>query len=361
MAVPRRARIPWAWRHALAVVRRALASSQIITTAALVLAAALTAAGVHLARDWVPPTLFIVILLVATFALRVVGMSIVIITISALYGLLIVAGTTFSQGHLLVFALAAAAALVLVRGRDRIGLQGIPSDLMLVDLRDRLAEHGTVPPLPEGWSVESAIRSAHGEAFSGDFMVASRSSERMLELALVDVSGKGQTAGVRSLQLSGAFGGLLGAMPHAEFLAAANAYLLRQEWEEGFATAVHVAVDLVTGEFWIYNAGHPPPLFLHAGSGNLRVVQGTSGPALGLSRDSVYPAKCGQMADGDSIMLYTDGVVETPGSDVELGIDRLMGVVERIVGTRAGGAEAVLRQLGASDGDDRALVFLHRS
>ena len=90
-----------------------------------------------------------------------------------------------------------------------------------------------------------------------------------LEVVVVDVSGKGEQAGTRSLLLSGAFGGLLSALPPAEFLPAANDYLLRQDWEEGFATAIHLHLDLATGDFEIRTAGHPPAVQLHAGSGPL--------------------------------------------------------------------------------------------
>ena len=145
-------------------------------------------------------------------------------------------------GILVVITVSVGATVAFARERERLGLQGAPGDLMLVDLRDRLAAHGRVPPLPAGWRVDSEIRSAHADGFSGDFMVAgTRSDEDALEIVLVDVSGKGLDAGVRSLQLSGAFGGLLGAMPRDEFLRAANQYLLAQAWDEGFATAIHVA------------------------------------------------------------------------------------------------------------------------
>ena len=63
-------------------------------------------------------------------------------------------------------------------------------------------------------------------------------------MVVVDVSGKGEGAGTRALLLSGAFGGLLGALPPGEFLPAANDYLLRQDWDEGFATAVHLSLDV---------------------------------------------------------------------------------------------------------------------
>ena len=78
--------------------------------------------------------------------------------------------------------------------------------------------------------------------------MASRSGDDRLELVVVDVSGKGEEAGTRALLLSGAFGGLLGSpAAREEFLGAANAYLIRQDWHEGFATAVHVSLDLFTG------------------------------------------------------------------------------------------------------------------
>ena len=70
-----------------------------------------------------------------------------------------------------------------------------------------------MPALPEGWSAEVVLRSAGGASFSGDFLVATRSDDgSQLEVALVDVSGKGVDAGTRALLLSGAFGGLLGSV-----------------------------------------------------------------------------------------------------------------------------------------------------
>ena len=58
--------------------------------------------------------------------------------------------------------------------------------------------------------------------------------------------------------LSGAFGGLLGSVPREEFLSACNAYLRRGPATEGFVTAMHLALDLITGDYVLYSAGHPP-------------------------------------------------------------------------------------------------------
>ncbi len=63
---------------------------------------------------------------------------------------------------------------------------------MLVDMRDRLRAQGELPTLPPSWGAEVALESAYGDGFAGDFVVASRSTDgRMLEVALVDVSGQG--------------------------------------------------------------------------------------------------------------------------------------------------------------------------
>ena len=64
--------------------------------------------------------------------------------------------------------------------------------------------------------------------------------------AVVDVSGKGDRAGTRALLLAGAMGGLVTALEPAEFLPATNAYLINHPWQDGFATAIHLSVDLAS-------------------------------------------------------------------------------------------------------------------
>ena len=152
--------------------------------------------------------------------------------------------------------------------RKRLGVAGPRGESMFVDLRDRIMKQGAIPALTPEWHVESAFRSAGGTSFGGDFIVASKATdESTLDLIVVDVSGKGVEAGSRSLLLSGAFGGLASAVAPERFLPDANGYLLRQGWLEGFATAIHLHLDLVSGDFELRKAGHPPAVWLHAGSG----------------------------------------------------------------------------------------------
>jgi hypothetical protein len=242
--------------------------------------------------------------------------------------------------------------------RSRLGVAGIQGEQMFVDLRDRILRQGGIPALPDEWYAAAELRSAGGTPFAGDFVVTSRAGNR-LDVAVVDVSGKGQGAGTRALLLSGAIGGLLSALPPSEFLAGANTFLLQQDWDEGFATAIHLSLDLDTGRYHLRSAGHPPAALRHAGSGRWEVLE-TEGPILGLIDGATFEATSGLMRPGDALLLYTDGMVETRTRDIGSGIDKMLGQAERLLrGKFEGGAERLIDSLGSRI-DDRALLLVHR-
>lgn len=314
-------------------------------------------------QEWVPVAAFSLVFVGGGFLLRprellllygVVAVGLVYVQVERIVGP--------AKGVVVVLLAHALLMWVVARSRARLGLQGTLGETMLVDLRDRLRSQGELPALPDGWQAETALKSAYGDSFSGDFLAATRSTDGThLEVVLVDVSGKGAAAGGRSLLLSGAFGGLLGAMPAREFLHAANQYLLRQRWVEGFATAVHLDLNLVTGQFRLSCAGHPPPAHFMAGSGRWHVLEECEGPLLGVFDGADYIGFWGQLDRGDALMLYTDGVVETPDRDLAIGIDRMLGHAETLVrdGFR-GGARRIVEQARAGESDDRALLLIWR-
>jgi serine phosphatase RsbU (regulator of sigma subunit) len=244
--------------------------------------------------------------------------------------------------------------------RARLGVSGGRSESMFVDLRDRISKQGQIPPLPTDWYVESLTRSAGGTAFAGDFLVASRDlAGNTVEMVVVDVSGKGVEAGTRALLLSGAFGGLVSALPADQFLVRASDYLLEQDWEEGFATAIHLHLNTATGAFEIRKAGHPPAVWLQAGSGHWKVLD-SDGPILGLVPRPEFEVVSGVLRSGDALLLYTDGVVETTRRDIASGIDKLAGRGQRLFQTGfEGGAKRMLDELEQTH-DDRALLLVHR-
>jgi hypothetical protein len=265
-------------------------------------------------------------------------------------------------GSIVILAILGIIAVELARDRERSGLSVGRGESMLLELRDKLQMQGELPDLPPGWHASVSQRSAGGSTFGGDFIVSTLADGgKRLELGLVDVSGKGLDAGTRALMLSGALGGLLGAVAPERFLAAANDYLLRQEWDEGFATAIHVTIDLRTGHYRLTNAGHPPAVHYAGGSGRWQPIE-LGGTVLGLVPDINAGVAEGQLQRHDALLLYTDGLVEVPGRDRAFGTDRLLGAAESLIPRGFDNGAEVLVDLVAPDAqDDRAVVLLWRS
>ncbi|WP_344562161.1 PP2C family protein-serine/threonine phosphatase [Streptomyces axinellae] len=268
-----------------------------------------------------------------------------------------------TPGTILVVAAAGLSGLLVAQFRSRVGVPWRRGGTMLFDLRERIRVQSKLPKLPAGWHREMALRPAGGQSFSGDFVVAARTGPggRTLEVVLTDVSGKGMDAASRALLLSGAFGGLLGSLPPHDFLPAANGYLLRQSWEEGFATSVHLVLDLTSGDYELLSAGHVPAMQLNAGSGKWEEKAG-EGPLLGVYDGAEFEPAKGTLRHGDVLMLFTDGLVETADRDLTEGIDRLTGEADRYVASSFHGAAWHLIESVARDvNDDRALLLLCRA
>jgi hypothetical protein len=357
------------WRARVAQLRE-VATRQFITRnrrVAFGLSLAVVAIGLaaaHLSEWWFSPGVMILPILAGGLLLWVRALRILFV-LTAIMLVYDIVGHKAGPGIIATIAITAIFADVLARTRAKLGLQGLRGNQMLIELRDRIREQGKLPALGEGWGSEVVLRPAGGASFGGDFVV-SYSDGKTLEVALVDVSGKGVDAGTRALLLSGAFGGLLGSVPSTDFLAAANAYMRRGRWNEGFVTAVHLSLDLTSGEYVISSAGHLPAVHYDGASGRWRVGQ-ARGIVLGVVPDlQAVPTSNeeGVLRRGDALMLYTDGLVEAPGRDIDDGIDKLLGEAERLVknGFRTGAGELVTTlQRDVGSNDDCALVLIWRS
>ena len=357
------------WWRAKTWVRRHVLHSDGFALLTLSACAAASGALFIANRSWFPLTTLALVVLAGGFLLTVRSLLLLDVVVAAVIIFEVVRATDpkVSPGAVLVVAVTATIVHTLARSRGRLGVQGTRGDSMLVDLRDRLTAQGEMPAMPVGWQAEYVLRSAGGASFSGDFLVATRSDNgSQLEVALVDVSGKGVDAGTRALLLSGAFGGLLGSVPRDEFLPACNAYMRRGKTSEGFVTAVHLSLDLATGEYVVASAGHPPAVHYDGASGRWRLTR-ARGIVLGVVPDlhgAASETEHGVLQRGDALMLYTDGLVEAPGRDIDVGTDRLLGEAERMLasGFRAGApalVAAMQREIGGSD--DCALVLLWRT
>jgi Stage II sporulation protein E (SpoIIE) len=323
-------------------------------------------AAVHVSAWWFSPGIMILPILAGGYLLWPRALRILFVVAAA--GLIYdVVEDKAGVGIVATIVVTAVFADVLSHTRGKLGIRGRRAEQMLIDLRDRIKVQGTLPELGEGWGGAVVLRPAGGSSFGGDFVV-SVSDDKKLEVALVDVAGKGIDAGTRALLLSGAFGGLLGSVPGPDFLQVANAYLRRGKAVEGFVTAVHLVLDLASGEYILSSGGHPPAAHYDGASGRWRVTA-AHGVVLGVLPDlSSVPSETedGVLRRGDALLLYTDGMVEAPGEDIDEGIDRLLGEAERMVaggGFSATGAANLVTEMQRAIGgaDDRALVLIWRT
>lgn len=95
-----------------------------------------------------------------------------------------------------------------------------------------------------------------------------------------------------------------------------------------FATCLYAEVDPQSGTLDIARAGHPDPVVTTA-DGTAVIRQTEGGLPLGIDEDADYPTSRLTLEPGETIMLCTDGLIETGGHDMFSGWDRLRPVLEQ--------------------------------
>ncbi|MGY1795205.1 SpoIIE family protein phosphatase [Geodermatophilus sp. SYSU D00525] len=141
-------------------------------------------------------------------------------------------------------------------------------------------------------------------------------------LVVGDVVGHGASAAAVMGRLSSALSGVLltGEGP-ARALELLDGFAGRIDGA-GLATVACLVLDPATGRLTASTAGHPPPLLLTS-DGSAVLLDGGHGPALGVSGAGRRPETVSVLPPGATLLLYTDGLVERPGSLLDEGLARL--------------------------------------
>jgi serine phosphatase RsbU (regulator of sigma subunit) len=127
------------------------------------------------------------------------------------------------------------------------------------------------------------------------------------------------------------------------------------------ATAVETYVDWDTHTITYSSAGHPPPALLRT-DGTVEFLDQATDPPLGARPDHVpRPQAAGTFTEGDTLVLYTDGLIERRREDIDAGLARLADSLTHHRGAEPEAlAEALLLDLLPAVGatDDTALVIV---
>jgi phosphoserine phosphatase RsbU/P len=186
-----------------------------------------------------------------------------------------------------------------------------------------------------------------------------------LLLALGDVSGKGTGAALLMTVLRASVRGAWVDWTVAEAMPRINATVCQNVTAGKYITFFMAQLNPETGRLTYVNAGHNPPLLLHADGRAETLTEG--GMVLGLFESVPYGEGTAQLGRGDVLVVYSDGVTETfDASGDEFGEQRLSEiVVQERRGTAAAIQDAILRGLeqfapGEKATDDRTLIVIKR-
>ena len=172
----------------------------------------------------------------------------------------------------------------------------------------------------------SEVFAAH--YLSGDFTVLSQSGSKVLA-TLGDIAGKGFAAGMWFTNLAGLLQSY--GHPHSDPAMTAseiNRHLCYLRPVAPFVTAFLAQMDCDRGLLTYCNAGHFPPILLRA-NGQIEALE-TGGPLLGAVEDAGFEAGEVIFAPGDTLVAYSDGVLECRGaSGEEFGYSRLQTAVQQ--------------------------------
>ncbi|MDN0197883.1 SpoIIE family protein phosphatase [Streptomyces sp. S.PNR 29] len=143
-----------------------------------------------------------------------------------------------------------------------------------------------------------------------------------LALVIGDVQGHGVQAAATMGQLRSAVRAFaLGDRPPDEVMSGSNRLLIDLDSGQ-FASCCYIRLDPASGRARAARAGHPPPLLRHP-DGRTHVLDVPGGVVLGVDPDAQYPVTELQLESGSVLALYTDGLVERSGVDIDDGISAL--------------------------------------
>ena len=273
----------------------------------------------------------------------------------------------FTEDHLKVLTTLASVAAIRVENarlvESRFQQERLERELQLaMEIQQRFQP--TAPPQVAGYELQGISFPCY--EIGGDYYDFIPREDGRLVIALGDVSGKGTAAALLMSSLHAAIHAQTGSHDTlVETISAVNRYLADNIPSNRFVTLFYAELDPDSGAFSFLNAGHNPPLIVHAAGTVEQLASG--GLPLGIKADAEYREGRTTLQPGDVLVIYSDGVTEAASpSGEEFGPTRLYEVVSRNVEASAAGIrdriESALTKFsqGTQAADDITLVIVKR-
>jgi len=274
---------------------------------------------------------------------------------------------TFNAEHLNILTTLASVASIRVENasllEERINRERMERELELAtEIQQRFQP--SAPPKIDGYQFQGISFSCY--EIGGDYYDFIQRADGKMMVALGDVSGKGTAAALLMSSLHAAIHAQVTSdRALGDTVASINTYLAENTPANRFVTLFIAELDPATGIFNFINAGHNPPLI---GRSDGTVEQLSSGGfPLGIIPNAEYEVGQTHLAEGDVLVVYSDGVSEANNiREEEFGMNRLIDVVKNNVNASAAGIrDKVESALSAFTGtapanDDITLVIVKR-
>ncbi|HTG01296.1 MAG TPA: GAF domain-containing SpoIIE family protein phosphatase [Nitrospirota bacterium] len=195
----------------------------------------------------------------------------------------------------------------------------------------RTVQESFLPQKPP--DVTSYKFSAHytpAQEVGGDFYDFIHLDKRRIGIVIGDVSGKGVPAALYMAKLGSDLRTLAFTEKEpAAALGRLNDLLAERSRRGMFATLLYIELDSPTGSLKIANAGHLPPIVRKA-DGSLVKIAAAGGAPLGILPGMSFGQESTSLDRGDTVILYTDGIVEAMDSQERLyGFDRFEALLRK--------------------------------
>jgi len=209
-----------------------------------------------------------------------------------------------------------------------------------------------IPQIP-GFEIAGAWQPAHH--VGGDYFDVLAFPDETLGICIADVAGKGLPAALLMSNLQAAVRGLASPLLSPSGLCERlNSLILRNIAGDRFITFFYAQLDGPTRRLRYANAGHNAPIVLHRDGTHDRLREG--GGVLGIFPVQTYALGFIELAPGDRLILFTDGVTEACCSDdEEFGEARLLKLLEENRSMPAGALQKLILEAAGefSHGDWR--------
>jgi serine phosphatase RsbU (regulator of sigma subunit)/anti-sigma regulatory factor (Ser/Thr protein kinase) len=223
-----------------------------------------------------------------------------------------------------------------------------------------------LPGVP-GLMVDAEYRAGTAGTYAGgDWYDVARLRGGLVLFSVGDVMGKGAPAAALMGQVRSALRAYAAEDPSPAAVLDRLDQLFDALGETDLVTAVVGTLAPATGEVRLANAGHPAPVLLTA-SGPVAVEGGRSmilGSGLGPAR---RPEHRLTLAPGDTLLLYSDGLIERRGEPLTEGLARLLATASSLIRPTGPGqrpAAALVERMGVeragTQQDDVVVLSLHR-